>query len=550
MLIRASSIAMSVGLALALAAPHAHANSQAAPARPLTIGPGFAPNPTVVRNINPGKKTMSYRKLGADSRNGCSGYTTAAPMLTFNLTKPMKSNLVLRAYGGDLDTVIVFFPGRKYVCKTSRVIGPIEVRMREWPAGEIKVWLTGRIRTRAYKYNIELEDTSRGESFDKNIKTRTISKNPAKPIMISGRVKSDLGPPSYKLRKAAWRDCRKARWSRQPDFFLEIDRPLKNMDFRLLFPTAKVRVRMVKLPEKGKRPRNIFGACKNDGRLHYKTMDDGKYAVYVGGVAGAQGQPYNLVITGKDTVVDRLALAPRIPAKPAMWARSVWFHFPFLTRDDWRGGHQRDLLEHGLFMKAPKQLFAYIKFDMDEASAQSQFGAYSSKKKSIRYPKANEPVLVLNGGGNRPKVRVMTADGDTYLIKEKHLLDAPRGKVVLPKRVRHTDQNASTALTYAAPADKKYTKRHYALSKRVNDCMDRRWRPYQRQIDALRRGPWSKHRAMRIASVKRRGNNAVDRACKPQRIYKSKERLRKILIKTRTKRRNKALAQVRKRFGV
>jgi hypothetical protein len=166
------------------------------------------------------------------------------------------------------------------------------------------------------------------------------------------------------------------------------------------------------------------------------------------------------------------------------------------------------------------------------------------------YPKGNEPVLIINGGGRQQWVTVMTADGDQWSIKEKHLLDAPRGELSIPRKVRHTDLSRRQAFDYAAPSDKKYLDRHNALAKRVNRCIDRRWRPYQRQIDALRRGPWSKHRAMRIAAVKRRGDRAVDRGCRPRRIDKSRERLRKMLIKTRTRRRNKALAKVRKRFGL
>lgn len=131
-----------------------------------------------------------------------------------------------------------------------------------------------------------------------------------------------------------------------------------------------------------------------------------------------------------------------------------------------------------LFAAAPRDLFVYPRLELDKDLARGQ-----ELTSPEIVPSKDEPLLVLDiDRGNH--ARVLAADGLTFDIDRKYLVDQPAGTPALPARPRALSPTLDVLRLGALlpPGGKsEYDKAREARQK----CLDKAWEPYRRQLPTV-----------------------------------------------------------------
>ena len=274
-------------------------------------------------------------------------------------------------------------------------------------------------------------------------------------------------------------------------------------------------------------------------------LERGTYAIAIG--TKGQPTPVTLVVRAPDAEPDFLALAKVIPDGLPLAERMIEAHFPELVSEDvWR----IDSLRQKVYATAPRALFVFPAFDLDDSVAQfvprvdrgiALQGPMDAGK--ILYPHKDEPLLVVD------KNHVMAADGSMFQVSWKDLVGAPAGAIWLPETARNAGLSMEYSFNAKGPDDKANIAKLEKIEAAYGKCAEKVWAPIENKIEAIKRGAWSEAREERMQALDRQGRAKESSACGTTRLEKARETLGKELMASRTKRRTAGLKAIRKRMN-
>jgi hypothetical protein len=160
-----------------------------------------------------------------------------------------------------------------------------------------------------------------------------------------------------------------------------------------------------------------------------------------------------------------------------------------------------------MFALAPRGAFVYAKLDLDKDIASGP---------SDEFPSKNEPLLVLSAVDNG-RTHVLAADGLRYTVKATHLLLAPDGApavLAAPRPFHKLDLGRAIALL--PPSAKHLAAAHDRRIKAWEDCNDRVWEPYGRQLPSISRPAGVDIvivESPRSRAIREAGGEAQERVC-------------------------------------
>lgn len=509
----------------------------AAPARPVgkpihtvTLGPAIAQNPPAFLDVSV-KADTAPKELGVTEFNDCfKGRLSSTPAVAITVPAAVKGTSVY--VSGDVRGAVLLAPDNQYYCRTHERPEDFSVGPAEWKPGTYTLHILAT-EDGPQKVDVYVRDHEHKVAFDDKVRKETLNTAPATPLVISGPVRTRIFQRN---------DHCRGLFAEQPDAIIEATRPIGEMHLMLGWSPEKYRFRVEKLAASGGRPEGVY--CEDDNELKFGNME-GRFAVYVGRSTRTDAGPYTLYAYGEKTERDMFQVAPTVPEKLATADRALPHHFPFLgdRHDDHATG---DRIRQELFLRAPRQLFVYAKYDHDANSAKPWPSAYA------RYPKKGEPLLVLqdNGGDD---LKVLAADAATYLIKRSGISEQPDGAVVVPTvsgvTILDRGRTANEQMTGPwEPEDAAVYAKYEAKDKAFDACADRIWDGVNPQIDVLHKSWWNANRDNQIDAIKDATDRQISAACGRPALDKLRQETYAKIQQQRAARRADRLAKIRARF--
>jgi hypothetical protein len=494
-----------------------------------TLKPDFHPNPAEF--LVAGQATVSVDKHGT---KGCDGYVADDPSVVLDLSSSMK-NVQISAKGAGV--LLAEFDG-KYVCDSPYSVGTTpKVQLDEWPAGKVKIYVGQYNSNSKFKATVRVEDIKRPIDlpWKNGLKPIQIAENPKEAIVFTSKTPAEKGwKPEFR--------CNDGHFHDKPDFAFELTRPLTDIQIDFRSPDLKNIELTIDgpIPDSG---RDIPGRCLENVPATMGRMEPGLYVARVGPHENASVMQYSLIITGKDTKRDPKTLPSSFAASVPLEQRGLTGHFPLLDREDI---YKSDEVREWLFANAPKQLFVFAKYDLDGAVAKAwgaDGGDMPKGLPALAYPKANEPLLVIEGG------RVLAADGSIYDVNFKDLADKPSGAVAFPDAARNPQTRWDSARDMKATEDDAVWKSWEKANKDYEACENRINGPANAQIDAIKARPWWQQSQGMIDQINDRADAAIEAQCKPKNLDKKKQDTWLALMNSRTTRRTAQLGRVKGRVA-
>lgn len=492
-----------------------------------TLTRSFKPNPIRIKGIT-GMPNLSLERHFGTSYNMCRGYVSQKADVILNLPRGLpKARLVLK--GGSV--IHIRLPNGRYACN-SHGYPRNTILMDNWPAGRLEVrvgtYHNMYSRTRPLGFTLTLEDLSRPRdlNWSKTIPTLSLAPLLVKPIIWTASTQAVAGS---RLRYSS-SSCSRYHFRHQPDFMIKVDQPITDIHYNL---ASHKDIMLLLLGPLTADRRNVPQTCMYQGHSTFRRLEPGIYGVKIGTRPNETSIPYTMVLRTRNTPLDPLEVVRNIPKRLSTWERNLYHFFPQLKKGQLYGNRA---LAQAIFAKAPKNLFVFPAFDFDKASASPLPSDYQHKE----YPKKNEPMLVFGRGW------VMGADGSAFRVQNTtYLRLRPDGPVAIPRSARNVFQTYGSAFANQGPEDAKAIKAYLNTIKRHRKCVDRVWRPFDRQINSIRSRRLTLWGLRRIRILKNRAESRAYNVCGTGRLAKMKTKLHKRLIETRTRRRNALLAKLR-----
>lgn len=504
----------------------------------VAVKASFHPNPIIVSGLA-GEAAVNTDKHGV--RNGCNGYVGDDPAVVLDMEQE-SGDIEVSAPGGG---VLLAEIGGKYWCDSASSIGQVpRIKADKLPAGKIKIFVGELNKGTKIKFSVRVEDTKRAIdlAWKDKVKPVVLNEDLKQPIIVTQTTPTTKGVKDDRSFR-----CGKGFTRETPDFAFELKRPLTDLqlDFRSSHASQMDLVILGPIPEDG---RNLPSRCIENVPQSFGRMEPGLYVARVSPEENGAAWLYHLVLTSKGTPREPKTLPTKFADNVPFEERVVTGHFPLLTVDD---VHDSDATREWLFVNAPKQLFVYPKYDLDDKVARvygaARRGGYTTssfhpKAPAEVFPKANEPLLLLSRG------QVLAADGSIFNVEMKDLTDKPSGALALPSASRNPHLTWDHALYAHAPEDDKLVAAYEKANKDLDACEDRVWNPAEKQIDAIRARPWWQQSEGQIQQIKDATSAAFDRTCKPDALKQKQLDTWAALMKSRSARRDAALGRVKARF--
>jgi len=490
------------------------------------------PNPLVIEGLGGVAEADLFSKHNI--KQGCEGYVTEGPGVVLELAKPLE-HAVISAPGAG---VLLAKFGGKYVCASpSTVMTTPVLKLDVWPAGKIELFAGHYHQHAKIQYAIEIEDPARKRDlgWDKGDKGLVLKALPDK-----AEIRALAIPAAGKTPRDVT-ECRGFHFRKQPDLAMTLERPLAGLELNGRSGSAFSLMLVGPIPADG---RNLPSRCYDDGHAVLARLEAGSYAIKIG--TKGEAATVTMVVRGPKTPRDPAMLAPAIPDQLDHAGRALVNQFPELGEDDVMSS---DPLRQKLFLIAPKQLFVFPTYDLDESVAQihPRIGISTDdglpEHTKFDYPKKNEPLLFIG------REQYLSADGNVYHILPKDTALEPSGSIQLPATARNSVLGWGSSVNGAGAEDKGQLDAYWKLSHQFDACSQQVWAPFNDKIGALKREAYSEARDERIRSLERAGREREFSGCGETHLNSARDAEHKRLMASRTARRNAGLKDIAKRLA-
>jgi len=534
-MMRASRVPITAAVALIAAHGAAHAGGNVPT---LQVTASMA-NPTVVRGVRSATE-IDISKLGL---RDCDGHVGRTPSAVLTLSAPMK-DLALTAEGAD--SVVVMFGGSG-ACAVAATAGDVpSIRLADWPAGRIEIYVGGMHRGDTINATLRLEDLGRPVELawekDAAQPRLALAAPPADARVLATRTAGDL------VENTGYTGCRHAFFHAAPDLVLDVSQPVDGLGLEVRsHESLDIQIVGPLTPDR----RNLQATCWNEKDLMtqrhaFPRLEPGTYALFFGSEE-RRAPVANVILAGDKSTKDPLALAPAVPDTLAVAERDVLLYFPFLTSDALLDSDQ---LAAGLFAKAPASLFVFARNDLaatkpELVTSSSDGGGATwpgASAPAIDYPRKDEPLLLVGGGW------VVTADGLVFHVQPGDLAERPSGPLAFPAAARPAPATFQHHVNVRGGEDDKVGSAWLAAAKKYDDCQFKISAAVVERIQALQR-EGTDAAARKIEQIQHATAAKVDAACKPAALDKKRLATWDALIKTRDARRSAALTGAKARLG-
>lgn len=519
----------------ALAGPPTPATAPGAP-KQLRLAPNFH-NPTAFAAL-PATTPMRSNNLGL----ACDARYAEQPLAVLEL-KAMTRKLQVTAAGAG--AVAVVFNGRGACAVTEYAGQDPSVMLDEWPAGKVEIYVGDTKQN--YTMNVALRFEELGRKLDLDWDTATdiprvkLDAAPATPMVMH----IPAGGPRTRWARAA-QGCGVTYFRARPDFVLEVGQVVTDLGLDVRSHDDSTVLVVGPIPPDA---RNIPMQCLQQRDSYtLSRLEPGIYGIALGGDATAPAIS-NILLTGKATPRDPAAVAPTVPAAPALADRDILLHFPQLEFETLT---RQDEVRFALFANAPRQLRVFVRRDLDASSASligiggqdasRAGGSWPTGEAPARaFPRKDEPVLLVGGRD------ILTAEGNLFEVDFRDLAPAPAGPAALPDAPRIPEAGLSYAMQNpAGPAAAKLVKELRASNEAYDACNTMLWNKTSRAIEAIQAKPWRWNTDAKIESMRNQTERKVIAQCKLGALEKKRKVTWAKLLELRTARRAEALAAARK----
>lgn len=529
----------------------------------VAIDPALTDVPRVARAEGVGVVATFKNTLGIQSPD-CGQYTSHKPLVSFKLDQPMPKSFTVAVEGAREDGFVLKRGDLLWTTCTSYSgqLPSMGAPAEGWVAGTYEIYPVSRSKfDKGETFNVEFFNPENVAKPGPDVKKISIAKKLDKPMFVEVTTKKGR----TKLREVhSGQGCQKTPLSAEPDFILELARPIPGIVVRPLYTKTPVALR-VHTPdtskEKGRKycaayrravvANNYAPTYESPVEAHLAKDAEGAYAFSLGTENADEELKVTLMIFDESTKWDPLAVVPPQGELP-LEERYLAPYYPQLdTREATVGKHEQMALHTKLFASAPKELFVYSKLDLDKDVARLNSGYVDSEI----WPKKNEPMLLL--GINNDHANVLTADGVRYSLKVSHLLPAPDGSVAkasAPRPLKKTvDYGDLTRM--APPSAKSIADAYGSRMKKYDSCADRVWKPFGKKLDGARwtvrsaSGNTTTVESPRAQQIREQGQKAIDKSCgSDEKLRKDKETTRLKILAEVEKERAKLLSKANSRF--
>ncbi len=346
----------------------------------------------------------------------------------------------------------------------------------------------------------------------------------AKPIVVPVHV------PAHPLRRVKLSEPPTCRI--EPDLVFEVERPVDNLVVETRSPKeySAYLVGPIKAGAPQKYP--VGGAGTNAARQNAR-LEPGTYVVKLCDFTGAEYDA-TIALYYWTTPMNPGSLA-KVPSEVPIAERNAYYYFPEAPH-----GHlkDRDTVRAAVYEAAPRQLFVFPKFDLDEKSAKAFHGG-----KTVEGPRKDEPLLKVD------KDFYVSADAELFRISADYIVARPLGPPQVPARVRNNELEIDDAINSAGPEDQAAVAAFTRGRQSFEECKKRIWEDPFRQLSSLREGPDSAYARDRIHQIESQTAARVGSECASTKLGRSEDVLQRELERTRLARRTAALARARAHIG-
>jgi hypothetical protein len=517
----------------------------------IKLSPNFEPNPMFAKAgmVMP---TKPIKDLGI---NKCTGFVTHAPIATVSFQQGQK--LSIGVYGTAKRFLAMTKSGSDLWCGDDS--GATTFQIDSFPAEDVLIYAGAKVKpsavaaakVRIMSLLFEQEKRDRSFKFDP-AQVAVLDKMPKKPLMFN--------QSQYANQYVYGSRCSSVYQSLEPVVVLDVQRPLKKMEV-LPIGADKDHEMVLVGPIETARKRSNLKECLSVNRKTTLDFKMGKYVFF--GAHKRQGTKgtYGLNLFPPGYKQDPYMVVP-IAGEIPMGQRSLQKQMPFLGDANVQARPEPRLK---VFLTAPKELFSYVKFDLDDSLAQYGYTSSSATlKKGVKpiFPKKDEPVLIWRYAVSG--AYFITMDGNMFGIDDVAYLESkPSGAPALVKSVRNTkiDFNGYHNRIYddktygkAPPAElpkeeKKAWKSYQKTIAQYQKCSDKVWKKAPNEILSLKNADYLNGRDQtRLDSLIEKWSKKEEKACKPKKLNAAKTKYFKAVYKYRESARKKGLKKIAKRL--
>lgn len=526
----------------------------------IAVDASLTDTPRLVKVAGVSLDSKFSKQISSRGDSDCGSSTPSKPIATVELKEAMPAGFRVVVTGGGNDGFVLVRQDKVFwtVCAyTTSEIPTMGAPQEGWAAGRYDVYPLGRSSGVA-DFTVELFNAEKPAPWSDAVKKVSLGKKLDKPLFIEVTTRAGR----QVLREAhSGSSCGEVPLATEPDLALTLERPIPGLVVRPLLARAPVTLR-VQEPSTDKRKGNKYCASyqrqtvpnayaptfEAASEAHLNSDAEGTFGLSVAIPDGSAREKVTLMIFDASTQFDRLAVMPVQGELPTIQSRALAPFYPQLdVRELALSKHADAELQATLFATAAKELFVYAKLDLDKDIARSLT--------NDAFPSKNEPLLVVKADADRSIV--MTADGLELEVKNSHLLLKPDGNPAVPAapRTLKKDEPLERVLALMPLAAKPILAEFEARQKKHDDCVDRVWGPFGKQIGGASwtvrdgSGRTTTVESPRVQKIRLAGDAAMAKACGTgETRAKDREATRVKLLGEVEKERGRLYAQVRQAF--
>lgn len=511
-------------------------------------------NPVTLNGTTPEIVRSASKLVGLGTN--CIGHISQEPVAVVEIPKGSSGDILITA--NNLYLLLVVSESGQFWCSNSG-----RVRPGNWPGGKARIFVGPRPRTgsspKHYKFSLAVQDLSRPLNLGwKDVPNTVLDGVPDKHVILSDVIKSYRDDYGFKLHNCG------GRTASMPSRMIEIRRPITDLSIMVTGSDKKTSAALVGPFSKDMRK---FGSRCFRGKAKItagRELKPGRYALIGAHKDGKKHASFSVIIAGAKEKHDPMFFAP-VPKNLTLEQRVLTSFLPFWSKQEdmkinrFRHSVSAAQLVQELFLKAPKELFVFAKYDLDGGLLQLEGGL--RKGVTPEFPKKGEPLLIY---ADNPR-RIFAADGSTFTVRTREQVFDPRptGGVTLPDEARNTEYNFSlehtpsdsqSMLNQAVPPNRRDPAYKPFISyirviKAHDACVKRVWRPVAGRVaglrNARRRTAADEQQLIRLEETYGRRERKV---CKPARLNKARQAYYNAMVKVKKAPRDKALKDVSKRL--
>ncbi len=449
-------------------------------ARPVMLEPGFRREAGELSNLRgapwrgPSRivVTQTADPFVKIDQGPCAGATrSATPLAVLDLPGGLPATRLSLQRGAGIGLYLVEDGGAAHCTslaedqRREQARGSVDVP--SLPAGHHKLYVLGPDQQRPQRpahpkgplyFDVELEDLSRPRPVPWD--ATTLRWELAGPIdkPLIAQVKPDGRGPARVICDDPRERIAGQQAADRPDLLLDVKRPLEGLLLRKVsFGESIVALEGPFGPD-GREAGELRVHClrsSNDSPAAMPRLEPGLHALRVG--LDRNSNTVTLLLGDPKTTQEPAKRVVDPPAEATLEQRTLALYYPMLPFSGRPGGERAfatvDLAtRQALFLDAPRRLFVYATFDLDEASASSlNISQLSRPEGTVGYPRQDEALLVL--AQDRERLWLLAADGTGWVVKRSYVALTPKGRATVPGALRNVKVTPDDLRVIATPAE-------------------------------------------------------------------------------------------------